>query len=52
MLLDHGAAIRGIREELALLCELLMGRLPLLCASLLDSSVEALLTPSIGPFAV
>jgi hypothetical protein len=52
MLLDHGAAIRGIHEELALLRELLTGRLPPPCASLLASSAAALLTPSIGPFAV
>jgi hypothetical protein len=50
MLLDHGAAIRGIHEELALLCELLTGRPPPPRASLLASSVAALPTPSTGPF--
>jgi hypothetical protein len=38
MLLDHGAAIRGIHEELALLRKLLTGRLPPPRASLLASS--------------
>jgi hypothetical protein len=52
MLLDHGAAIRGIHEELALLCELLTSRLPPLRASLLASSATALPMPSTGPFAV
>jgi hypothetical protein len=52
MLLDHGAAIREIHEELVLLRELLTGRLPPPRASLLSSSAAALLTLSIGPFAV
>jgi hypothetical protein len=52
MLLDHGAAIRGIREELALLRELLTGRLPPPRVSLLASSAATLLTPSTGPFVV
>jgi hypothetical protein len=52
MLIDHGAAIRGIHEELALLCEPLTGRLPPPRASLLASSAAALPTPSTGPFAV
>jgi hypothetical protein len=52
MLLDHGAAIRGIRKELALLRELLTGRLSPPHASLLASSATTLSTPSIGPFAV
>jgi hypothetical protein len=52
MLLDHGAAIRGIHEELALLRELLMGRLQSPRVSLLVSSAAALPTPSTGPFAV
>jgi hypothetical protein len=52
MLIDHGAAIRRIHEELALLRELLTGRLPPPRASLLASSAAALPTPSTGPFAV
>jgi hypothetical protein len=52
MLLDHGAAIRGIREELALLRELLTGRPPPPRASLLASSATTLPTPSTGPFAL
>jgi hypothetical protein len=52
LLLDHGAAIHGIHEELALLRELLTGRLPPPRASLLASSAVALPTPSTGPFAV
>jgi hypothetical protein len=52
MLLDHGAAICGIHEELALLRELLRGGLPPPCASLPVSSAAALPTPSTGPFAV
>jgi hypothetical protein len=52
MLLDHGAAIHGIHEELALLRELLTGRLPPPRASLLASSAATLPTPSTGPFAV
>jgi hypothetical protein len=50
MLFDHGAAIRGIHEELALLRELLTGRLPPLRASLLASSAAALPMPSTEPF--
>jgi hypothetical protein len=49
MLLEHGAAIRGIHEELALLRELLTGRPPPR-ASLPASSAAALSTPSTGPF--
>jgi hypothetical protein len=52
MLLDHGAAIHRIHEELALLRELLIGRLPPPRASLLASSAATLPTPSTGPFAV
>jgi hypothetical protein len=52
MLLDHDAAIRGIREELALLRELLTGRMPPSRASLLALSATSLPTPSTGPFAV
>jgi hypothetical protein len=52
MLLDHDAAIRGIREELALLRELLTGRLSPPCASLLASSATSLPTPSTGPLKV
>jgi hypothetical protein len=52
MLIDHGAAIRGIHEELALLRELLTGRLPPPRASLLASSAAALSTLSTGPFTV
>jgi hypothetical protein len=52
MLLDHGAAIRGIHEELVLLRKLLTGRLPPPCAPLLASSATALPTLSTGPFAV
>jgi hypothetical protein len=51
MLIDHGAAIRGI-HELALLRELLTGRPPPPRASLLASSAAALPTSSTGPFAV
>jgi hypothetical protein len=51
MLLEHGAAIRGIHEELALLRELLTGRPPPR-ASLPASSAAALPTPSTGPFAM
>jgi hypothetical protein len=52
MLLDHGAAIRRIHEELALLRELLTGGPPPPRASLPASAAAALLTPSTGPFAV
>jgi hypothetical protein len=52
MLLEHGAAIRGIHEELAVLRKLLRGRLPPPCASLPASSVTALPTLSTEPFAV
>jgi hypothetical protein len=52
MLLNHGVVIRGIHEELALLRELLTGRLPPPRASLLASSAAALPTLSTGPFAV
>jgi hypothetical protein len=52
ILLNHGDTIHGIHKELALLRELLMGRLPPSHASLLASSAVALPTPSIGPFAV
>jgi hypothetical protein len=52
MLIDHGAAIRGIHEELVLLCELLTGRPPPPRASLLASSAAALPMSSTGPFAV
>jgi hypothetical protein len=52
MLLNHGAAIRGIHEELALLRELLTGRLSPPRASLLASSAATLPTPSTGTFAV
>jgi hypothetical protein len=52
MLLDHGAAIYGIHEELALLRELLRGELPLTCASLPASLMTALPMTSTGPFAV
>jgi hypothetical protein len=52
MLLDHDAAICGIRKELALLRELLTGRLPPPRASLPASLAVALSTPSTGPFAV
>jgi hypothetical protein len=51
MLLEHGATIRGIHEELALLRELLTGRPPPR-ASLPASAVAALPTSSIGPFAM
>jgi hypothetical protein len=50
MLLDHDAAIRGIHEELALLCELLRGGLPPPRVSLPTSAAAALLMSSIGPF--
>jgi hypothetical protein len=52
MLLDSVVAICGILKELALLCELLTGRLPPPPASLPASSATALPTPSTGPFAV
>jgi hypothetical protein len=52
MLLDHGAAIRGIHEELALLRKLLTGRLPPPRASLLASSATAVPMSYTGPFAV
>jgi hypothetical protein len=52
MLLDHGAAIRGIHEELALLRELQRGGLPPPCVSLPASAAAALPTPSTGPFAM
>jgi hypothetical protein len=52
MLLDHGAAIREIHEELALLRELLTGELPLSRVSLPTSSAAALPTLSSGPFAM
>jgi hypothetical protein len=52
MLLDHGAAIRGIHEELALLRKLLTGRLPPPRASLLASSATVVPMSSTGPFAV
>jgi hypothetical protein len=51
MLLEHGAAICGIHEELALLREILTGRAPPR-ASIPASSVAALPMPSIGPFAM
>jgi hypothetical protein len=50
MLIDHGVAICRIHEELALLRELLTGRLPPPRASLPALSTAAL--PSTGPFAV
>jgi hypothetical protein len=52
MLLDHGAAICGIHEELALLRGLLTGRPSPPRASLPASAVASLSTPSIGPFAM
>jgi hypothetical protein len=52
MLLDHGAAIRKIQEELAMLRQLLRGGPPPPRASLLASSAAALPTPSTGPFVV
>jgi hypothetical protein len=52
MHLDHGAAIRGIHEELVLLRELLLGEPPPPRASLPASAATALRTPSIGPFPV
>jgi hypothetical protein len=52
MLIDHGATIRGIHEELALLREILTGRLPPPRASLLASSAAALPMSSIGPLTV
>jgi hypothetical protein len=52
MLLDHGAAIRRIHEELALLRELLTGWLPPPRVSLPASSTTALPMPSTGPFSV
>jgi hypothetical protein len=52
MLIDHSAAIHGIHEELALLRELLTGRLPPPHASIIASSAAALPTPSTGPFVV
>jgi hypothetical protein len=52
MLLDHGAAIRGIHEKLALLRELLRSGLPPPCASLPASAAAALPMPSTGPFAM
>jgi hypothetical protein len=52
MLLDHGAAIRGIHEELALLRELPRGGLPPPRASLPASSAAALPMSSTGPFAM
>jgi hypothetical protein len=51
MLLEHGAAICGIHEELALLRELLTGRPPPR-ASIPASSMAALPMLSIGPFAM
>jgi hypothetical protein len=51
MILKHGAAIRGIHEELALLRELLTG-MPPPRASLPASSATTLPTPSTGPFAM
>jgi hypothetical protein len=51
MLLEHGAAICGIHEELALLREILTGRPPPR-ASIPASSVAALPMPSIGPLAM
>jgi hypothetical protein len=51
MLLEHDAAIRGIHQELALLRELLTGRLPPR-VSLPASSAAALPTPSTRSFAV
>jgi hypothetical protein len=50
MLLDRGAAIRRIQEELALLRELLRGGQPPPRASLPTSSAAALPMPSTGPF--
>jgi hypothetical protein len=52
MLLDHGAAIRGIHEELALLRKLLTGMMLPPRASLPASSAVALPTPFTRPFAV
>jgi hypothetical protein len=52
MLLDHGAAIRGIHEELALLRELLRGGLPPPRASFPALSLAAHPMPSTGPFAM
>jgi predicted exporter len=52
MLLDHGAAIRRIHEELVLLRELLRGGLPPPRASLPASSAAALPMSSTGPFAM
>jgi hypothetical protein len=52
MLLDHGAAIRRIHEELTLLRELLTGRLLPPRASLPASSMASLPTLSTEPFAV
>jgi hypothetical protein len=52
MLPDQGVAIRRIHEELALLRELLTGRLPPPRASPPASSTATLPTPSTGPFAV
>jgi hypothetical protein len=46
MLLDHGAAIRGIHEDLALLRELPRGDLPPPRASVPASSAAALPMPS------
>jgi hypothetical protein len=52
MLLDHGAAIHGIHEELALLRELLRGGLPPPRVSLPASWATALPMSSTGPFAM
>jgi hypothetical protein len=52
MLLDHGTAIRGIQEELALLHKLPRGGLLPPRASLPASSTAALPMPSTGPFVV
>jgi hypothetical protein len=52
MLLDYSSTIRRIHEELALLRELLTGRLPPPRAFHPASSAAALPMPSTGPFAV
>jgi hypothetical protein len=52
MLLNHGAGIRGIHEELALLDELLRCGLPPPRASLPTSAAAALPMPSTRPFAM
>jgi hypothetical protein len=52
MLLDHGTAICGIHEELALLRELLTGRLPPPRVSLPASTAATIPSPSTGPITV